>query len=97
VTPPVCHSYAAWFRGPDSCDIWVNVTGLPREEIVQGYVLKLVRSLQLNPLRTRIVADMEGVAKYAYSEHVALVGTRAYGWQDTEAVLTQFGTTRRRA
>ena len=60
------------------------------------YFLELVRYLHLNPLRARIVADMEGLANYAYSGHVALVGTRAYGWQDTEAVLTQFGRTRRR-
>ena len=56
-----------------------------------------MRSLHLNPLRARLVAALEGLAKYAYSEPVALVETRAYGWQDTEAVLTQFGMTRRRA
>ncbi|HEV8715380.1 MAG TPA: transposase [Candidatus Binatia bacterium] len=63
----------------------------------EAYFLELVRYLHLNPLRARIVADLEGLAKYAYSGHVALVGTRAYGWQDIEAVLTQFGTARRRA
>jgi REP element-mobilizing transposase RayT len=61
------------------------------------YCLALVRSLHLKPVRARLVAALEGVAKYADSGHGALVGTRAYGWQDTEAVLTQFGRTRRRA
>ncbi len=61
------------------------------------YLLELVRSLHLHPLRARSVANLEGLAKYAYSGHVALGGTRAYGWQDTAAVFTQFGRTRVRA
>jgi hypothetical protein len=40
------------------------------------YLLELVRSLHLNPLRARVVADLEGLAKYADSGQVALVGTR---------------------
>jgi len=57
-------------------------------------LLALVRSLHLNPLRARMVVALEGVATSADSGQVALVGTRAYGWQDTAAVLPQFGRTR---
>lgn len=63
----------------------------------EGYFLELVRYLHLNPVRAGIVADVASLASYAYSGHGALVGTHAYGWQDTEAVLSQFGTTRGRA
>ncbi len=42
------------------------------------YFFALVRSLHLNPVRARVVADMEGLTKYADSGQVALVGTRAY-------------------
>jgi len=61
-----------------------------------GYLLALVRSLQLKPVRARSVADLEGVAQSADSGHVALGGPRAYGCQDTAAVLTQCGLTRGR-
>jgi len=61
------------------------------------YLLELVRYLHLNPLRAGIVSDLEGLACYAYSGHGALVGTYRYAWQDTAAVLGQFGTTRGRA
>jgi len=43
--------------------------------------LELARYLHLNPMRARVVADLEGLANYAYSGHAALVGTRACGWQ----------------
>jgi REP element-mobilizing transposase RayT len=35
------------------------------------YCLALVRSLHLHPVRARLVADLEGVAKYAASGHGA--------------------------
>lgn len=63
----------------------------------EGYLLELVRYLHLNPLRAGIVSDLAALAQYAYSGHGALVGTYRYEWQDTEAVLSQFGTTRGRA
>jgi REP element-mobilizing transposase RayT len=61
----------------------------------ETYFLELVRYLHLNPLRARLVTDLAGLAEYAYSGHGALVGRQAYAWQDTAAVLQQFGTTPR--
>ena len=61
----------------------------------ETYFLELVRYLHLNPLRARLVTDLAGLAEYAYSGHGALVGRQAYAWQDTAAVLQQFGTTQR--
>jgi putative transposase len=61
------------------------------------YFLELVRYLHLNPLRAGMVNNLEALAQYAYSGHGGLVGTYRYAWQDTEAVLRQFGTTQGRA
>jgi putative transposase len=60
------------------------------------YLLEWVRYLHLNPLRAGMVSDLKELAQYAYSGHGALVGTHGYAWQDTEAVLSQFGPTRGR-
>jgi putative transposase len=61
------------------------------------YLLELVRYLHLNPLRAGMVSDLGALAQYADSGHGALVGSHRYEWQETEAVLGQFGTTRGRA
>ncbi len=55
------------------------------------YLLELVRYLHLNPLRAGVVSDLRALARYPYTGHAALCGTRAVPWQATEAVLAHFG------
>jgi REP element-mobilizing transposase RayT len=55
------------------------------------YLLELVRYLHLNPLRAGIVPDLHALARYPYTGHGALCGTRPVHWQDTATVLVQFG------
>ncbi len=57
----------------------------------EPYFLELVRYIHLNPLRARIVRNLRELARYPYSGHTALVGKGKYRWQDTGAVLGQFG------
>jgi len=61
------------------------------------YLRELVRYLHLNPVRANVVADLRGLARYPWSGHSALLGRVPRPWQDTAAVLTPFGPTRRRA
>ncbi len=58
------------------------------------YLMELVRYIHLNPLRAKIVSDMDGLGRYPYSGHSALVGFRKRDWQDTDTVLEYFGTRR---
>jgi putative transposase len=54
------------------------------------YLLELVRYIHLNPLRARIVPDLDTLAHYPWSGHAVLMGTREYSAQDTRAVLGLF-------
>lgn len=54
------------------------------------YLLELVRYLHLNPLRAGVVKDLHALARYPYSGHAALLGTRPRPWQETHAVLGHF-------
>jgi len=55
------------------------------------YFFALVYSIHLYPLQARIVRNLRELARYPYSGHTALVGKGKYRWQDTGAVLGQFG------
>ena len=50
-----------------------------------------VRYIHLNPLRARLVSDMEGLNRYKYRGHSVLMGKRACDWQETKYVLSYFG------
>ncbi|MBI2061578.1 MAG: transposase [Nitrospirae bacterium] len=63
----------------------------------EGYFLELVRYLHLNPLRAGVVRDMEELDEYPYSGHSALMGRVDREWQDTESVLSRFGSQAGRA
>jgi hypothetical protein len=58
-----------------------------------AYFLELVRYLHLNPIRAGLVSGLEGLARYAFSGHPALIGKRSYPWQETGEVLRQFAPT----
>jgi len=63
----------------------------------ESYLLELVRSLHLNPLRAKVVADLRALDRFPWTGHSALVGQVARPWQETATILSQFGATRRRA
>jgi putative transposase len=55
------------------------------------YLLELVRYIHLNPLRAKVVADLQELGHYPYSGHSALMGKTVRPWQDTAYVLGSFG------
>jgi len=57
------------------------------------YLRELVRYIHLNPLRGRVVSHFRELDRYPYSGHSVLMGMVEREWQDTEAVLLDFGET----
>ena len=55
------------------------------------YLLELVRYIHLNPLRAKIVPDLQSLDKYPYCGHAIIIGNIKYIWQDTKYVLGYFG------
>jgi len=55
------------------------------------YLLELVRYIHLNPLRARIVEDIETLGEYPFSGHSAIMGRVKREWQDTKKVLRFYG------
>ena len=62
-----------------------------------AYLLELVRYIHLNPLRAKLVKDVEELGFYPWSGHAALLGRRDYSWQDCRYVLSQMGKNLKRA
>ena len=56
-----------------------------------AYLAELVRYIHLNPVRARIVADMDGLDRYPYAGHSVLMGYVKREWQDTRNVLSRYG------
>ena len=56
-----------------------------------AYLLELVRYIHLNPLRAKVVADLEELDNYPYCGHSALMRKKNGEWQDVEYVLGFFG------
>ena len=55
------------------------------------YLLELVRYIHLNPIRARLVRDLDELGRYAYCGHSVLMGKVKKPWQDTQWVLRLFG------
>jgi putative transposase len=55
------------------------------------YLQELVRYIHLNPLRAKIVNDLQELDGYQYCGHSTLIGKKKRKWQDTEYVLRFFG------
>ncbi len=62
-----------------------------------SYLLALVRYIHLNPFRAKIVKTIEELDRYPWSGHRDIVGKSKKTWMDTDYVLYQFGSTRRKA
>ena len=61
-----------------------------------NYLLALVRYIHLNPLRANIVKSVEELDRYSYCGHRTIIGKAKNPWTDTDYVLLQFGSTRRK-
>lgn len=59
-----------------------------------SYLLELARYVVLNPVRARMVNDP---ADWPWSSHRIMLGGQAPGWLQTDWILGQFGSERRRA
>jgi len=60
----------------------------------ESYLLELIRYLHLNPVRSKIVSDP---AEYRWSSHQAYLAGDGKGWTAVDAVLPQWGKSRRQA
>jgi REP element-mobilizing transposase RayT len=55
------------------------------------YLKQLVAYIHLNPVRVKIVKDVNTLKTYPFTGHSALMGKKDRPWQDTEYVLSLFG------
>jgi putative transposase len=55
------------------------------------YLLELVRYIHLNPIRARLVEDMDDLGWYPYCGHSVMMGKLKKAWQHAEGVLGMFG------
>ena len=62
-----------------------------------NYLLALIRYIHLNPVRAKVVETIEQLDRYPWSGHRSLIGKAKYAWMDVERVLSEFGSTRRKA
>ena len=56
-----------------------------------SYLLELVRYIHLNPLRAKLVVDMDALGKYPFCGHGVIMGKHVRGWQEIDTVLAYFG------
>ncbi len=56
-----------------------------------SYFLELVRYIHLNPLRAKLVADLDQLDQYSFSGHGVVMGKHERPWQNSEEVLRYFG------
>jgi REP element-mobilizing transposase RayT len=61
------------------------------------YLLELTRYIHLNPLRAKIVKNLEELKGYPWCGHSVIVGRVKRDWQDRDTVLAYFGKRRKRA
>jgi putative transposase len=61
------------------------------------YLLSLVRYIHLNPIRADIIQTLEQLDRYPWTGHRAVIGKVDYPWMDVAFVLSEFGSTRRKA
>lgn len=60
-------------------------------------MLELTRYIHLNPLRGSMLKDMSALSRYPWTGHSMLTGKVKRVWQDTDTVLSYFGTGRKGA
>lgn len=55
-----------------------------------SYLLELIRYVHLNPLRGKMVKNIDELNSYPWSGHAVLMGKSKIAWQETGEVLTMF-------
>lgn len=61
----------------------------------ETYLLELVRYIHLNPIRAKLVRNLDELATYSWCGHVVLLGQRELPGQSTDEVLARFGNNQR--
>ncbi|MBW1810163.1 MAG: transposase [Deltaproteobacteria bacterium] len=56
----------------------------------EEYLLGLVRYIHLNPVRAKIVSDIETLSTFKWTGHATLMGHATYKFQDTDEILSRF-------
>ncbi len=56
-----------------------------------SYFLELVRYIHLNPVKARMLKGIVELDTYPWTGHVAIMGTHANDWQNTNEVLAKYG------
>jgi hypothetical protein len=54
-------------------------------------MLELVRYIHLNPLRAKLVSDLDELGGYRFCGHGVIMGKCKNNWQDTDYILKLFG------
>jgi putative transposase len=54
------------------------------------YLLELVRYIHLNPLRAKLVKDLNQLERYRFCAHGVIIGKAKAAWQDVDYVLSCF-------
>jgi len=62
-----------------------------------AYLLELVRYIHLNPVSAHIVSSLENLDRYSWCGHAVMMGKQEMKGQDTDSVLSLFGTTKAKA
>ena len=62
-----------------------------------NYLLELVRYIHLNPLRAKLILDMNALDKYDWTGHSVIVGKKKRSWQSFDEVLLSFSPNKSRA
>ncbi len=55
-----------------------------------SYLLELTRYVHLNPLRAKLVSDINELSNHPYSGHAVLMGRATADWQNTKYILGLF-------
>ncbi len=60
----------------------------------ETYLLELTRYIHLNPLRARIVKDLDGLDTYPFAGHSVIMGHQLAEWQNDTRILGMFAKTK---
>lgn len=61
------------------------------------YLLALVKYIHLNPLKSRMLPDLEALATYRWTGHAGMLGHKKRNWHQVDPVLSLFSHNRTRA
>jgi REP element-mobilizing transposase RayT len=56
-----------------------------------SYLFELVRYIHLNPVRAKLVSDLDQLDHYPFSGHGVIMGRNEHPWQSSKEVLEHFG------